>query len=152
MDRKVSAFSNNKMARENAKLVQNMAPNVAITLGNPRCTRVEDFHKDAKFLFDMITRKTIGSAWRKLPKERWIQAIGVVEHTEGNPHMHLAVVANDAYKSTLAARASYLWTTKLNKGHFYMDSIHNLEAYSHYMMKGFRSEHTPLFIYPVWAY
>lgn len=122
------------------KLVLDIQPTMAITLGIGLQTTAERLNRDAELLFNRVQRRAYGPRWFKQPASERISAIGFHEHPDSNRHMHVALAGGYRVCERLMLDGSRFWKDIRTAGDFYVEPIGNVEGYADYITKDARSE------------
>ncbi|MBX9574043.1 MAG: hypothetical protein K2X07_00190 [Caulobacteraceae bacterium] len=131
------------------RLVEELNPTMAVTLGSGLNCTAAPLNRDAKRFCCALERKVLGAAWSEKPSDERMTAIGFHEHPSSNRHMHLAVAAPFAHEGRLMTDGNRLWRKMRSCGDFYCEPIENVAAYARYITKdvGLAYEPEDIFIY-----
>ncbi len=117
------------------RLVEELQPNLAITLGMGLNCRPETLNKAAKELCCRIERQALRARWSEKPKADRLWAIGFHEHPNSNRHVHIAARAPDRHADRFMTNGNATWREVRASGDFYCEPIENVPAYARYITK-----------------
>jgi hypothetical protein len=129
-------------------LIKQISPNMVVTLGARLSISPITFQTDAKEFLNRIQRQQRARNWSKWPKADRPVAIGFIEKTKTNPHMHIALKAPDDLIAPFLAGSS-VWRTVRPQGDYHSDHIADPARYASYITKEFYMPvtHEEAFVY-----
>jgi len=116
-------------------MIEELRPNLAITLGMGHDCRPETLNKAAKELCCRIERRALGALWSDKPRADRVWAIGFHEHPNSNRHLHIAARAPDRHADRLMTDGNATWRKVRPSGDWYCEPIENVSAYARYITK-----------------
>jgi hypothetical protein len=117
------------------KVVEDLRPNLAVTLGMGLNARPQTLNKAAKELCCRIERKALGARWAQKPRQDRLWAVGFHEHPNSNRHIHVAVHAPDRHADWLMTNGNSIWREIRASGDWYCEPLESPAAYARYITK-----------------